>query len=136
MADRLTGKASYFNWDGAQVPITKATLKVVKKKAATTDNGDYNPTTDLLQPTQLMVDATVTFAIEGRYRKSVIPSVLSQIVFESNPGGVPAVLGLDASTIVGHGMFDLENFQTEDPVDDTVTYTADMTSYGQFTPNA
>jgi hypothetical protein len=136
MADRLTGKASYFILDGSQVPITKATLKVVKKKADTTDNGDYVVAIDLLTPTQLMVNAMVTFAIEGRYRKSVIPAVLSQVVFESNPGGVPAVLGLDSSTVAGHGQFDVENFQCDDPVDDTVTYTCDMTSYGQFTPNA
>jgi hypothetical protein len=136
MADRLTGKASYFIFDGQQIPITKATRKATRKKADTTDNGDYNATIDLLEPTQLYTNVVTTFAIEGRYRKTVNPGLNSAAIYESNPGGLPVVLGLDASTIAGHGLFDLENYEESVPVDDTVTYTCDMTSNGHFTPNS
>jgi hypothetical protein len=136
MADRLTGKASYFTFDGINVPITKATLKISRADKDTSDNGDYNQSQDLITPTQLIVNAQPTFDIEGRFRKSVIPSLMSLTVFQSNPGGILAVLGLDASTIAGHGYFDITDFEIVDDVMDTVTYTASMKSNGVFTANS
>lgn len=136
MADRLTGKASYFVFNGQQIPITKVGRKVARKKADTTDNGDYNSTTDLLFPTQLIVSATTTFSVEGRYRKSVNPGLNSNAIYESTPGGLLAFFGVDTVTVAGHGYFDIENYEESSPIDDTVTYTMDMTSNGQFTPNS
>lgn len=135
MADRLTGKASYFVFNGAQVPITKATRKVTRKMADVTDNGDYNQQQDLLTPTQLAVSAGTQFTIEGRYRKSVIPSLNGSAIYESNPGGLLAVLGLDSSTVSGHGYFDITDYEETVPDDDAVTYSCTMTSNGAFTPN-
>lgn len=134
--DRLTGKASYFLFGGVQIPITKAHHKADRKLADTTDNGDYQQSTDMIAPTQLAVSIGTEFAIEGRYRKSVIPGTIIQALYNSVPGGVLASLGLDASTVVGHGYFDLSDFTTEDPVDDTVTYSCTMKSNGPFTPGA
>jgi hypothetical protein len=136
MADRLSGKASYFVFDGAQVPITKATLKMPRKDEDTTDNGDYNSSQDVITPTQLIVSVQPTFDIEGRYRKSVIPSLISNAILQSNPGGLPAVLGLDASTVAGHGNFDITDFEVADDVMGIVTYTASMKCNGPFTANS
>lgn len=134
--DRLTGKASYFTFGGVNIPITKATHKAERKLADTTDNGDYSQGQDLLTPTQLAVSVGTEFSIEGRYRRSVIPGALIANIYQSNPGGVMAYLGLDASAVVGHGYFDISDFQVDDPVDDTVTYTCTMKSNGPFTPGS
>jgi hypothetical protein len=136
MSDRLTGKASYFIFSGTPIPITKCTQKVTRKDADTTDNGDYNQSNDLIYPTQLIVSAATEFAIEGRYRKSTVPTILSQAVFESNPGGLFARLGLDSGTVSGSGYFDITEFNVEDPVEDTITYSGTMKSNGQFTPGS
>jgi hypothetical protein len=133
MADRLTGKASAFYFEGNPIPITKCTQKTTRKDADTTDNGDYQQSNDLIFPTQLIVSAATEFSIEGRYRKSTIPTILSQAVFQSVPGGVFARLGLDSGTVSGSGYFDITEFTVEDPVEDTVTYSGTMKSNGLFT---
>jgi predicted secreted protein len=45
-------------------------------------------------------------------------------------------LTMDASTIYGSGLFDISDFQTEMPVDDTVTFTCTVRSNGKFTPGS
>jgi hypothetical protein len=134
--DRLTGKASYFLYNGFAIPITKATAKGTGKMADATDNGDYDQSTDLLYPTQLKVSAPTEIAIEGRFRKSVIPPNIIAAFYESNPGGLMANFGLDSGTILGHGYFDLTDWQADVPVDDIVTYSATLKSNGKFTPNS
>jgi hypothetical protein len=136
MADRLTGKASYFIFGGVQTPITKISRKVNRKKADTTDNGDYNAPADLLFPTQLIVSATTVLSVEGRYHKSLNPTLNASSIYESTPGGVLAFLGLDTVTVAGHGYFDIEDYEETTPIDDVVTYTMSMTSNGVFTPNS
>jgi hypothetical protein len=135
MADRLTGKASYFLFNGNQVPITKVTPKVTRKLADTTDSGDYVSTADMLFPTQLPVSVGTEFAIEGRYRKSSTPAGLVATLY-TDATSVTALFGMDAGTIWGHGSFDISDFQTDSPVDDTVTFTCSMKSNGQFFPNS
>ena len=77
----------------------------------------------------------VKFHIEGRFRKSSTPTLIASIM-QSNPGGLPVVLGLDSTSVAGHGNFDISNYKQDGPVDDTITYTCDMDSNGDFTPNA
>jgi hypothetical protein len=135
MSDRLTGKASAFFYNGIPIPITKATHKATRDLANTTDNGDYVQQIDLLTPTQIPTAVTTEFAIEGRYRKSSTPSAIIAALY-TGVTAVPAQLYLDASTLAGHGNFDISEFQTDCPDDDVVTFTANMKSNGQFTPNA
>jgi len=137
MADRLSGKAAYWTWGGTTIPITKITPKVTRKLGDTTDSGDYDATGDMLPTTQIPVGYTVEATIEGRFRYSTTPSVLLQFLFQSATQ-ITCVFGLDInnSTIWGSGLFDVSDFQTDIPVDDIVTYTATIRSYGVFTPNS
>lgn len=132
---KLSGKASYLVYDGSNIPITKATQKATSKMADTTDNSNYNQETDLIWPEQIKVNAKVELSVEGRYFKSVTPSLAAEF-FQSNPGGLPVVLGLDATAVAGHGYFDMTDFTIEDEVEDTVTYSCTLTSNGQFYPNS
>ena len=134
--DRLSGKASYFTFNGVNIPITKMSPKVVRKLGDSTDSGDYISAQDMIGTTQIPVTYTVEGAIEGRFRKSVTPSSFLAIAFTSATQ-IPVVIGLDASpTIWGHGVCDISDFATEDPVDDVVTFTCNIKSWGQWTPNA
>jgi hypothetical protein len=137
MADRLTGKASYFLLGSAatQIPITKATPKVTRKLADTTDSGDYQSTPDMIFPTQIPVSAPLEMAIEGRYRFSSTPSAIVALLATSATN-IPVVLGLNSGAIWGHGNFDISDFQSDIPFDDTVTYTCNIRSNGQWVPNA
>ena len=132
---KMSGKASYLVYDGANVPITKVSMKGTSKMADATDNSNYDQTTDLIWPEQLKVNAKTELAVEGRYFRSVTPA-LAAAFFESNPGGLPVVLGLDTVTVAGHGYFDMSDFQIDDEVEDTVTYSCTLTSNGQFYPNS
>jgi hypothetical protein len=135
MADRLTGKASYFLFQGTAIPITKATPKVTRKLADSTDNGDYDTTTDMIYPTQIPVTVKTELAIEGRYRKSSTPAAIMSLLY-SDATQIPIVLGLDSGSIWGHGVADISDFQTDIPVDDTVTFTCNVMAYGKFIPNS
>lgn len=133
MSDRLTGKQSYFYFNGYFIPITKATPKTSRKLADITDNGDYDTNTDLLWPTQLPVMAPVELSIEGRFRKSTIPGAILSILY-TGATAVQTRFGLDTNTIYGSGLFDLSDFQADSPVDDVVTFTCTVRSNGKFTP--
>lgn len=136
MADRLTGKASYFQFNSFTIPITKFTPKVTRKLADITDSSDYNSTNDMIYPTQIPVSTMVEGSIEGRFHKSVIPTAILAVLWTSITL-IPIVFGLDlAPTVYGHGYFDISDFTTDVPVDDVVTYTANVKSNGIFTPNS
>jgi hypothetical protein len=133
MSDRLTGKASYINFGGALLGITKATPKVNRKLADTTDSGDYLSTPDMLFPTQIPVSAPLELAIEGRYRFSSTPAVVSLLATSATQ--IPIVIGLSSQAIWGHGNFDISDFDTGIPVDDVVTFTCNAKSNGLWTAN-
>lgn len=135
MADRLTGKQSYFFLNGFYIPITKASPRTARKLADVTDNGDYDTNTDLLWPTQLPVSAPVEISIEGRFRKSTTPAAIIALLY-TGATAVQTRFGLDAQTIYGSGLFDISDFQTDAPVDDTVTFTCTVRSNGRFTPGS
>ena len=134
--DRLSGKASYFTFNGVNIPFTKLTPKVTRKLGDSTDSGDYNIVQDMIGTTQIPVTYTVEGTVEGRFRKSIIPSTILAQLFTSLTQ-IPIVVGLDASpTIWGHGLCDISNFQTDIPVDDVVNFSCDIKSWGSFTPNS
>jgi hypothetical protein len=134
--DRLSGKQSYFMLGGVKVPITKVDPTVTRKLGDTTDSGDYNTTQDMLPTTQIPCTYTLEASVEGRFRKSVTPTSFLEIAFTSGTQ-IPIVIGLDASpTIWGHGACDIANFKTSIPVDDIITFSCDIKSWGTFTPNS
>jgi hypothetical protein len=135
MADRKTGKQSYFIYNGFNIFITKYSLKVDRKLADITDNGDYDVATDLMYPTQLPVNAVAEISAEGRFRQSVTPIAIMAPLY-SGATAIPATLGLDAGSLSGHGLFDISNFNLDVPVDDTVTFSCSLKSNGKFTPNS
>ena len=135
MGDRITGKQSYWNFNGTSIPITKLNLKAARENADATDSGDYNATNDIIFPTQLPVSTQVTASIEGRFRKSAVPSQLWAQVF-TGLTAVPCTFGADLQSLHGHGNFDISNIEIDSPVNDTCTYTAEIVSNGQFYPNA
>lgn len=135
MADRLTGKASYLSINGVFVPITKYSPKTTRNLPDTTDNGDYNSNTDLVYHTRIPVSVDMELSVEGRYRISVTPVAIMNILF-TGANAIPVVLGLDAGHLYGHGNFDLADFSTDVPVEDVVTFTCTLRSNGIFTPNA
>lgn len=133
--DRLTGKASYLTFNGVNIPITKMTPKVTRKLPDSTDSGDYSSAQDMIATTQIPCTYTVEGAIEGRFRKSVTPAQFLANSFTSITQ-IPIVLGLDASpTIWGTGVCDISDFSTDIPVEDIVNFTANIKSWGAFTPN-
>lgn len=133
--DRMTGKQSYFVFNSYTIPITKTTAKTMRKLADVTDNADYDGSSDLLWPTQLPVSAPVEISVEGRFRKSVVPSGIISLLY-TGATAVRTVLGLDSGLLFGSGNFDISDFQTDTPVDDTVTFTATFRSNGRFSPLA
>jgi hypothetical protein len=135
VADRLTGKASYLNVNGTPVPITKATPKVNRVCADSTDSGDYQSQPDMIGPTQIPVSTQVVLSVEGRYRFSVTPSTIVALLFTSATL-IPCILGLNSGTVWGHGYVDITDFETSVPYEDTVTFTCTLTSNGLWTPNA
>lgn len=133
--DRISGKASYFTFNGVNIPITKVSPGSERKLGDTTDNGDYNSAQDMLTTTQIPVAYTFKASVEGRFRKSATPGFLT-VAFNSTTQ-IPIVIGLDASpTVWGHGNCDISNFKSDVPVDDIVTFSCDIVSWGVFTPNS
>ena len=110
MADRLTGKASYLNFNGTQLPITKTTPKVNRVCKDDTDSGDYVTSPDMIFPTQIPVSTQVVLSVEGRYRFSTTPSAV--VACCSLPRRRFPASGLNSGTVWGHGNVDLSDFQT------------------------
>ena len=135
MADRLTGKAGYVTYNNYTIPITKWTSKTTRNLPDSTDTGDYNQSTDLIYHTRIPVSVDMELTVEGRYRKSVIPPAVISVLF-TGANALPCVLGLDSSTIFGHGNFDLSDFTCDLPSEDVVTFTCTLMSNGVFTPGA
>lgn len=133
--DRVSGKQSYLTFNGTNVPITKVDPSVVRKLGDTTDSGDYNSTQDMLPNTQIPCTYHVEASIEGRFRKSVTPSSFLSIAFTSTTQ-IPIVIGIDQSpTVWGQGFCDISNFKSSIPVDDIISFSCDIVSWGSFTAN-
>lgn len=135
--DRITGKASYFSLNGTRIPITAIRPKVMRKYVDDTDSGDYISADEVIAPKQKCEAVVVEAHVEGRYRKSSTPSSVIATLFK-NPPPVSVVIGLDivGPVVLGHGLYDITEFETDIPYDDVITYTMDIKSYGRFTPNS
>jgi len=132
--DRLSGKASYWTFNGDVVPITKIDCSYIRDMGKTTDSNDYNVSQDMLTHTQIPISYQIEGSIEGRFRFSQTPGTIQIAVTSLTQ--IPCVFGLNGSTVQGHGLVDLFNLKISQPVEDIVTYTADVKSWGAWTPNA
>jgi hypothetical protein len=132
--DRIVGNQSFLTFNGSNIFITKITPKITRKLADSTDNGDYNSGQGMIANTQIPVSYYMEGAIEGRFRLSTTPGFLAQAV--TNLTQIPIVIGLGLSTIWGHGLCDISDFSDDIPVEDIVTFSANIKSWGEWTPNA
>ena len=133
MADRLSGKSAYLTFNGYTLPFKKLSQKVTRKCADSTDSGDYYTQNDMLFPTQIPVSVKTEQTIEGTFRFSSTPQAVVTALYTSLTN-IPAQFGLNASGQLGTGNVDITDFSCDAPVDDIVTWTATMTSNGQWTP--
>jgi hypothetical protein len=102
-----------------------------RKLANTTDNSSYDAGTGLLWPTQLPVQAPITFMIKGWYDQTVTGTAISNYLYTS-AGPAPVVFTQATGNIYGHGNFDFSNFKQSLPVDDTVSFDLTLVSNGKF----
>ena len=131
--DRLSGKGSYWTFNGAAIPITENDVDYVREMGKTTDSADYNESQDMLTHTQIPVAYQVAGSIKGRFRISTTPGLISAAVTSLTQ--IPCVFGLNSQVVQGHGVMDLFNLKITTSVEDIVNYTADMKSWGQWYPN-
>jgi hypothetical protein len=132
--DRLSGKASYWTFNGVTIPITKSDLTYNRDMGKTTDSNDYSISQDMLCHTQIPVAYQVEGSIEFRYRFSSTPGLILTAVTSLTQ--IPMVIGLNNSFVQGHGVVDLFNLKISSPVEDIITGTADVKSWGNWVPNA
>lgn len=134
-AEKLAGKASYLSLNGTRIPIKRYVPKTTRKLADTTDSDNYDATADLLFKSQVPVMASMDLTVDGNFDLNTTPQTIIALLF-SGTKAVPVVLGLDAGTLYGHGNFDIADFTTTVPVDDTVTYGCSLHLNGTFYPGA
>jgi hypothetical protein len=134
IADKATGKQSYFSYGGVIIPIVRVNVRVTRVVATCTDSSDYDFNADLIGPTQIPVSAICEGTIEGRYRRSTTPSVLVEQLF-TGITAVPCVFGLDSQTVIGSGTFDITDYTQDNPIEDIVNFSCTVRSNGLFIPN-
>ena len=132
VTNKLTGKASSITYSGTSLPITKFTPSVTRTLADATDSTDYDSGTDMLWESQIPVKLAQTVKVEGRYNTSTIPSTIISDLYTGN-AAVTVTFTLKTGTIVGHGTYDLSDYEQDVPVDDIVTYSCTLKLNGVFT---
>ena len=135
MPSKLTGKASSITLSGTTLYITKVSPKVTRELADTTDSTSYDAASDMIQPSQLPVKVSMELSVEGWFYIGQADTALLNLAY-SGATAVPVVLKSNASSIYGHGNFDLSDFESSHPIDNTVTYSATLKQNGVFTPGS
>jgi len=84
-----------------------------------------------MHKSQLPVSLQTEISIEGFFDTSAThAAIISQLY--SGATAVPVILNLATSTIFGHGNFDISDFETDVPTDESVTFSATLKSNGVF----
>jgi hypothetical protein len=135
VADKLTGKASYVNYNGTTLYITKYSLKGSRTLVDTSDSADYDQSTDIIHASQLASKVSSDLTVEGYYHKSQTNAAVIAVLY-NGAEAVPVVLGLDAGAKLGHGNFDIQDFSADVPLEDKVGWSATLKSNGKFTPGS
>ncbi len=136
--DRLTGKQSYIvisDDDGdAAIPITSYLFTADRLMTPRMNSVHYNGEIGQFSTSQVAVAVATTVAVEGRFRLDKVPAAIIGRLY-SDEDAVMIYLGLDAGNVLGHGRFDIRNFQCDVPIDDTVNFTCMLLGNGPFFPN-
>src|SRR5208282_424756 len=132
--DRLSGKASYLTFNSVVVPITKRDVNYNRTFGKLTDSSDYVVAQDMVAQTQIPITYQVEGSIEFRYRISTTPALIA--IGVTSLTQIPCVFGINGTYVEGHGVVDLFNIKISTPVEDTITGTADVKSFGAWVPNA
>ena len=129
---KVTGKAGAFTYNGTKLSITKYTAKVERELVDSTGSDNYDAATDLIHKAQLPVSIQVTADVEGQFDlNSTDASVIATLY--SGATAIPVILGINAAVVLGHGNFDISDFECDVPIDDMVTWKATIKSNGVFT---
>ena len=135
----VVGKAGYIKWGGSggsKIYITKWTATLDVKLADTTDSADYDATTALVWNTQIPASSKITVEVEGNYDLNGSQTPFVTKVMSGSAVPVVAELGFNATTPWGYAAFDVDDFKPENPIEDTVTFSASLVSNGKFTLGA
>ena len=132
---KIAGKSGYFKTggsSGSKMNITKWSGSLEVKTADTTDSNDYDAATGLVWNTQVPSSAKMSIDVEGNYD---INGAQAPLVTAALNGASPLViteLGFTSTNVFGYGNFNVTNFKTDAPVDDTVTFSATLISNGKW----
>jgi hypothetical protein len=133
--NRIVGKAGSITISGTNLAFNKWSPKVTRNMGDTTDSADYDPTSDLIHKSQRAASVQTELTVEGKWDLNTTTAGIIAMLY-NGAGAVPVVLKLDATTVYGHGNFDITDFSSDHPVEDTVTWSATLKSNGIFTPGA
>src|SRR5271157_3775007 len=93
--DRLSGKASYWIFNSAVIPVTENDVDYVREMGKTTDSADYNPGQDMLTHTQIPIAYQIAGSIKGRFRISSTPGLINAAVTSLTQ--IPCAFGMNSS---------------------------------------
>ncbi len=130
--NKLIGKAGTITWGAASINWTKISPKVNRQMGDTTDSTSYDAATDMLWQTQLPAKLGLEYSIAGWYDTVLTPAAFVTVAL-TGAAAANLLFTLKSGVVFGHGLFDISAFEMEDPVDNTVTFTATLQSNGVFT---
>jgi hypothetical protein len=128
---KLEGKAGTITYGAASINWTKITEKVTRELGDTTDSTNYDAGSNMLWQAQLPVKLGLEYSIEGWFDTTLTPAAFVGTLFSAS-GPFNLLFTLVSGTIVGHGNFDLSDFELGAPIDNTVTFSATLKSNGVF----
>ena len=132
LTNKLTGKAIVFRIAGTTIGVTKTKPKFTRNLVDVTDSTSYDSSSDLVWKEQLVNSMEGEFSIEGNYNVVTTPAAIITWLLT---GGAPQTCSLTLSSgyVLGHGLFDISDFEADAPVEDKVTFTATLKLNGIFT---
>lgn len=139
--DRISGKRGALVWAGTTIPFTKITPAVERTLGDTTDSGDYVTDQDMIGKTQVPIAYQLSLTVEGRYRLATTMAEIIEDLFSSDTQ-ILLTITLDTTVLSGGpfywgtGLFDVASFRSDIPVEEVVAWTAELKSWGGFTPNS
>lgn len=132
LTNKLTGKAGTLTKGGTSIGFTVISASMKRDPADATDSTDYDSATDIIWKTQLFAATAIELKVEGRYNLSTSATAFTADVLSGNAAAA-VVINLNAATILGHGNFDITDFEPKIDIMDVVNYTATLISSGKFT---
>lgn len=135
MANKVTGVAATFVYNGVSVYITKASPKFTREMADSTDSGNYDATSQMIHKEQLPVSLQTELSVEGMYRTGGTGPTTSTLLAQlySGNAAVTGTVKIDGSNQLITGKWDITDFEADVPIDNAVTFKATLKSNGTMT---